>query len=80
MSAPQAKEQILDLKRDSQESIPDWVLEIGPLVKQTYPYLPLAEQDLIIIEYLVHSLGSKPLQEHLLTTKTSTIERTAFPI
>lgn len=68
LSAQQTKEGLLELRRDPPGSISDLAVEIGHLVKHAHPYLHIAKPDLFTIEYLIHSLGNKALQKHLLPT------------
>lgn len=60
--------------------ISDFAMEIGHLAKQAHLCLPIAEQDLHTIGYLVRILGSKALQKHLVTANTSTIASTVLAI
>lgn len=41
ISTQQAKEHLLGLKRDPQESVSDFAVEIGNLVKLAHRYLPV---------------------------------------
>lgn len=76
-SVRQAKERLLGLKRDSQESVS---IEIRCLANSAHPTMSVKERGQLLIGYLVRSMDNKSLQWHLLTTDTNTLAGTVLVI
>lgn len=80
VSAPQAKQRLLGLKRDSRESVLDFAMEIKRLVDIAYPSWHVDSREKFAVDQLVQSMDSIPLRRHLLLVDTSTVTSTALAI
>ena len=66
LTTRQAREKLVNLKRDGRRSLYEHGTLVGKLVSRAYPTLPDADRREMILDHFSRSLDNKELQRHLL--------------
>ena len=73
MTARQAKEKLMQLKRDASQSLHEHSTEAVRLVGLAYPTLSITDKDNMAVDYFIRSFDNKGLQRHMLAVKPTTM-------
>lgn len=73
----QAKEKLMSVRKDPQDSVFHLTVDIRRLVYLAHPYIPyIPVREPVTVDYIIHSLGNQPIERHLLLVDASILQQT----
>jgi hypothetical protein len=73
LTARQAKDKLVSLKKTVKQTLHEHATEVGRLVQRAFANLAVADRDELTLDYFVRSLDNRALQRHMLAIEPATV-------